>query len=93
MQNMLQGKNGPGHAKTCRMSCTNNKGGDQPAYPLSLISTFVVRCLDTCSMMCILAISKVSRIQLASEAEQAGLNLTWSKIFEDTFLRDVAQIL
>ena len=37
----------------------NNKGADQPAHPRSLISTFVVRCLD--SMICIFAISKVSR--------------------------------
>ena len=26
-------------------------------------------------------------------AEQAGLNLTWSKISEDTFLHDVAQLM
>ena len=50
---------GPGHAKTCLMPYANNKGADQPAHPGSLISTFVVRCLD--SMICILAISKVSR--------------------------------
>ena len=50
---------GPGHAKTCLMPYANNKGADQPAYPRSLISTFVVRCLN--SMICILAISKVSR--------------------------------
>ena len=50
---------GPGHAKMCLMPYANNKGVDQPAYPHSLISTFVVRCLD--SMICILAISKVSR--------------------------------
>ena len=43
----------------------------------SLISTFVVRCLD--SMICILAISKDWGFQLASVAEQAGLNLTCSK--------------
>ena len=49
---------GPGHAKTCLMLYANNKGADQPAHPRSLISTFVVRCLD--SMICILAISKVS---------------------------------
>ena len=51
--------NGPGHAKMCLMDYANNKGADQPAHPRSLISTFVVRCLD--SMTCILAISKVSR--------------------------------
>ena len=56
----------------------------------SLISTFVVRCLD--STICILSISKVSRFKLASIAERAGLNLNWSKIPEDTFSRDVAHI-
>ena len=43
----------------CLKPYANNKGADQPAHPGSLISTFVVRCLD--SMICILAISKVSR--------------------------------
>ena len=83
--------NGPGHAKMCFIPYTNNKSADQPAHPRSLISTFVVRCLD--SMICILAISKVSRVYLASIAEQVGLNVTWLKIPEDTFLRDMAQIL
>ena len=41
-------------------------------------------------MICILALSQVSRFQLVSVAEQAGLNLTWSKMPEDMFLRDVA---
>ena len=50
---------GPGHAKMCLMPYANNKGADQPAHPRSLISTIVVRSLD--SMICILAISKVSR--------------------------------
>ena len=49
----------PGHAKTCLMTYANNKGADQPAHLRSLISTFVVRCLD--SMICILAIAKVLR--------------------------------
>ena len=49
---------GPGHAKMCLMHA-NNKGTDQ--HPHSLISTFVVCCLE--SMICIhvLTISKVSR--------------------------------
>ena len=51
--------NGPGHAKMYLMPYANNKGADQPAHPRSLISTFVVGCLD--SMICILALSKVSR--------------------------------
>ena len=50
---------GPGRAKMCLMPYANNKGADQPAHLRSLISTFVVRFLD--SMICILAISKVSR--------------------------------
>ena len=60
---------GPGHAKTCLMSYANNKGADQPAHPRTLISTFVVRCLD--SMICILAISKRLRI-LAGFCSWAG---------------------
>ena len=71
------------------MPYTNNKCADQPAHPHNLISTFVFRCLD--SMICILAISKVSRFYLASVAEQAGLYLTWSKIPED-ISRDVAHL-
>ena len=50
---------GPGHAKMSLMPYANNKGADQPVHLRSLISTFVVRCLD--SKICILAISKVSR--------------------------------
>ena len=33
--------------KICLMPYANNKGADQPAHPRSLISTFVVRCLDS----------------------------------------------
>ena len=50
---------GPGHVKMCLMPYANNKGADQPPRPRSLISSFVVCCLA--SMICILAISKVSR--------------------------------
>ena len=69
-----------GHAKTCLMSYVNKK---------AQISYFVVRCLDS---ICILAISKVSRLKLASVAEQAGMNLTWSKFPEDTFSPDEAHL-
>ena len=72
------------------MAYGNNKGADQPAHLRSLISTFVVRCLD--SVICIVAISNVSRFYLASVAEQAGLNPTWSKISEDTFSLDGANM-
>ena len=50
----------------------NNKGADQPAHPRSLISAFVVRCLD--SMIPVLAISKKFKTLAASEAEQPGLS-------------------
>ena len=36
----------PGHEKMCLMSYANNKGADQSAHVRSLISAFVVRCLD-----------------------------------------------
>ena len=29
------------------MSYANNKGADQPAHPRSLLSAFVIRCLDS----------------------------------------------
>ena len=37
----------PGHEKMCLMSYANNKGADQPAHLRSLISAFVVCCLDS----------------------------------------------
>ena len=51
---------GPGHAKVCLMPYANNKGADQPAHPRSLISTFVVRCLN--SIMPLVSISEISRL-------------------------------
>ena len=75
----------------CLMPYANNKGADQPAHPRSLISTFVVRCLD--SRICILAISKVLIPWLASVTEQAELNLIWSQIPEDKFSYDAAHML
>ena len=69
------------------MSYVNNKDADQPAHPCSLISAFVVHSLG--SIISIDAIHK----QLASEAEQASLSLTWSQTAEDRFSRDVTQIV
>ena len=66
------------------MQYTNNKGTDQPAHPLCLISAFVVRCVE--SIIPILAKSKVSRLKLASIAEQAGMSLTWSQTPKTGFL-------
>ena len=63
----------------CLMSYANNKGADQPAHPRSLISAFVVRCLDS--------------ISLDSVDEQAGLCLAWSETPEDRFCRVVAHLV
>ena len=50
----------PGHEKTCLMSYANNKGADRPAHPRSLISAFVVRCLD--SIISLDSIAEMSRL-------------------------------
>ena len=70
----------------CLMSYANNKGADQPAHPRSLISAFVVRCLD--SVMSLVSVTKILSPMLASVAEQASLSLTWSQTPEDTFSHD-----
>ena len=49
-----------GHEKMCLMSYANNKGADQTAYPCSLISAFVVRCLD--SIISLDSIAEISRL-------------------------------
>ena len=51
--------NEPRHEKTCFMPYANNKGADQPAHSHSLISAFVVRCLD--STIPLLARAEISR--------------------------------
>ena len=56
----------------------NNKGANQPAHPRSLVSVFVVRCLD--SIIPLVSTSEISSLHLASVAAQAGLSLTWSQI-------------
>ena len=58
----------------CLVSYANNKGADQPAYLRSLISAFVVRCLD--SVMSLVSVTKISSPMLASVAEQASLSRT-----------------
>ena len=74
----------------CLMSYANNKGADQPPHPRSLISAFVIRCLD--SVMSLVSVTKISSLMLASVAEQASLSLTWSETPEDTFSHDKAHI-
>ena len=75
------------------MPYANNKDADQPAHRRSLISAFVVRCLD--SIIPLLAIADISRPLLVSSAEQASLSLTWSQTLEDRFYmyRDVAHVI
>ena len=60
------------------MLYANNKGADQPAYPRSLISAFVFRCLD--STIPLVFISKISSLYLA------GLSITWSETPKTGFL-------
>ena len=62
----------------------NNKGADQPAHPCSLISAFVIYCLD--GIISLVSISKISSLLLVSVAEQAGLSLTWSETLKTGFL-------
>ena len=47
----------PHHEKICFLPYANNNGAAQPAHPCSLISNFVVRCLD--SIILILSKSKL----------------------------------
>ena len=68
----------------------NNKDSDQPAHLRSLISIFVVHCLD--SIIPIDSICKNSRLWLVSEAEQTGLSLTWSQTSEDRLSCDKAHM-
>ena len=79
----------PGHVKMCLMSYANNKGADQPAHLRSLISTFVVHCLD--SVMSLVSVTKILSLMLAFVAEQASLCLTWLETL-DTFFHDEAQV-
>ena len=45
--------------RKCAMSYANNKGAEQPAHPRSLISVFIVRCLD--SIISLDSIAEMSR--------------------------------
>ena len=72
----------PRHEKTC-LCHVNNKGADQPVHPGSLISTFVVHCLD--SIISVVSILAISCLQLASAVEQTGLSLTCSKTVKTGF--------
>ena len=66
------------------MPYANNKGIDQPARPRSLLSAFIVRCLD--SIIPLVSISEISRLYLSSVAAQADLSLPWSQTPKTGFL-------
>ena len=53
----------------------NNKVADQPAHPRSLVSTFVIRFLE--SIITQLNSCNVLLLQLVSVAGRTGLSLTW----------------
>ena len=76
------------------MPYTNNKGADQPAHPCSLISAFVVHCLD--SIVPLVSIPEISSLYLASVAVQAGLCLPgrkpWSRFSHDEAQIDFLQL-
>ena len=68
----------------------NNKGTDQPVHLRSLISTFVVHCLDSTCIILPLAIAEISSLQLVSVAEQAGWSLNWWQTLKTGYSREVA---
>ena len=69
-----------------------HKGADQAARLCSLISTFVVCCLD--SIISLVSISEISNLYMASVAEQSGLCLTWWEIPKTGFLvTEISNIL
>ena len=67
-----------------------NKGADQPAHPRSLMSAFVVRCLD--NMIPLVSIPEISRLYLTSVAVQAGLSLPWSQTLKTGFALNVKSL-
>ena len=66
------------------MPYVNNKGADQPAHLHSLISTFIVHCLD--GIRPLVSKSEISSLYLSSVAAQAGLSLPWSQTSKTGFL-------
>ena len=55
----------------------NHKGADQPAHPHSLVSAFVVRCVE--SLLIKLAACTISIFLLVAVAERVGLSFKWSQ--------------
>ena len=62
----------------------NDKGADHPGHLCSLISAFVIRCLD--SIISVVSLCKISRLQTVAVAEQAGLSFIWLQTLKTGFL-------
>ena len=62
----------------------NNNGADQPAHLRSLISTFIIRLLE--SSISKLATGEIPIFQLVSEAEQTDLSVPLSQTPNTGFL-------
>ena len=63
----------------------NKQSADQPVHPCSLISAFIVRCLDSIIYVH-LSKSKISGLYLVSVADQGVLSLTWWQTPKTGFL-------
>ena len=68
------------------MQYANNKGADQPAHSCSLISTFVVCCLD--SIIPLVSKSQITSLYLDSVPAQADSSLAWSETPKIGFSHD-----
>ena len=73
------------------MSHANNKGADQSGHPCSLISTFVVRCLDSFSSFCNQNFKPHASF-CGCAGRCTGLCLAWSETPEDTFCHVMAHM-
>ena len=71
-------------------SCANNQGADQPAHPRSLISTFVIRFLE--SVISEHVTSKFSLFYLVFLAEETGVESRFVGNPEGRFSRDGPQM-
>ena len=65
------------------MPYANNKGADQPAHPRSLISAFVVRCLDR--IISLLFVTEISSLYVAFVDAQAVCILPGRKPWRQVF--------
>ena len=75
---------GPRREKTCLREFANNTGADQPAHPRSLISTFVIRFME--SIICKLATDENSSFYLVSVGEETDLKLALTETPKTGFL-------